>query len=367
MRILHISSAKTFGGGERHLTDLLRGLQSRGHELFAALRPTNEWQERLDFLPPENIFHASIRNSFGIFSAKRIAKFASANKIEIIHAHVARDYIPASLVCRLTRNSKFVLTRHVLFPMKPFHRLTLTNLARAIAVSPAVERVLRDVVPLRKIEVIPNGISTEILTIEEKKQRREEFRLLHNIPFEAQIVGTIGELKELKGQRDFVLAANEIAKRDANAFFVIVGKDNSTGQPFRRELKRLIKIFGLEDRFLFLDWVEDMAGLLAAFDIFVSASHTESFGLAILEAMANETPVVATQTEGAKELLQNQETALLVPVKDPLRLADAIAVLLKDAEKRDDLARAAHVCASQRFSLSAMIERTESLYQEILR
>lgn len=367
MRILHISSVNTFGGGERHLIDLTRGLHARGHEIFIALRPTNEWQERFDFLPPENIFHASIRNSFGVFSAQRIARFISEKNIEIIHAHAARDYIPASLVCRLTKHSKFVLTRHVLFPMKPFHRFTLTNLARAIAVSPAVEQALQPVIPKRKIEVIPNGISTELLTDEEKKQRREEFRALHNIPPEAQVVGTIGELKELKGQRDFVLAANEVARRNANAFFVVVGKDNAAGQPFRRELKRLVKVFELENRFLWLDWIEDMAGLLAALDIFVSASHSESFGLAILEAMTGKTPIVATATEGAKELLRTDETALLVPVKDPLKLAGAVEKLLKDKEKRETLASNAKSFAEKRFSLNQMIEKTEGLYKEILR
>ncbi len=367
MRILHISSVNTFGGGERHLIDLTRGLSERGHEIFVALRPTNEWQERFDFLPPENIFHASIRNSFGIFSAQRIAKFISEKNIEIIHAHAARDYIPASLVCRLTKNSKFVLTRHVLFPMKPFHRFTLSNLSRAIAVSPAVERILQPIIPKRKIEIIPNGINTENLTDEERKKRREEFRFLHNIPFDAQVVGTIGELKELKGQRDFVLAANEIAKRGDSAFFVVVGKDNATNQPFRRELKRLVKVFGLKERFLWLDWVEDMPGLLAGLDVFVSASHSESFGLAILEAMTNKTPIVATETEGAKELLQNNETGLLVPVRNPLKLAEGIESLLKSAEKRETFAKKAQSFAEKHFSLDEMIEKTESLYKEILR
>jgi glycosyltransferase involved in cell wall biosynthesis len=366
MRILHISSVNTFGGGERHLVDLTRGLFDRGHEIFVALRPTNEWQERLDFLPPENIFHASIRNSFGIFSAQRIARFISEKNIEIIHAHAARDYIPASLVCRLTKNSKFVLTRHVLFPMKPFHRFTLTNLARAVAVSPAVEQSLQPVIPKRKIEVIPNGINTEILTDEERKRRREEFRALHNIPSEALGVGTIGELKELKGQRDFVLAANEIAGRNENAFFVVVGKDNAAGQPFRRELKRLVKVFNLENRFLWLDWVDDMPSLLAALDIFVSASHSESFGLAILEAMTGKIPIVATATEGAKELLQNGETALLVPIKEPLKLAEAIESLLNDREKRETFADNAESFAEKRFSLEKMIEQTENLYREVL-
>lgn len=367
MRILHISSVNTFGGGERHLIDLTRGLHARGHEIFVALRPTNQWQERFDFLPPENIFHASIRNSFGVFSAQRIARFISEKNIEIIHAHAARDYIPASLVCRLTKNSKFVLTRHVLFPMKPFHRFTLTNLARAIAVSPAVETALQPIIPKRKIEVIPNGISTENLTDEERNRRREEFRALHAISPEAQLVGTIGELKELKGQRDFVLAANEIAGRNENAFFLIVGKDNGVNQPFRRELKRLVKVFGLENRFLWLDWIEDMPGLLAALDLFVSASHSESFGLAILEAMTSKTPIVATATEGAKELLQNDETALLVPVKAPLQLAEAIENLLKNKEKREFFAKKAQVFAQNHFSQDEMISKTENLYREIVK
>jgi glycosyltransferase involved in cell wall biosynthesis len=320
----------------------------------------------LDFLPPENILHASIRNSFGVFSAQRIARFAADNNIEIIHAHAARDYIPASLVCRLTKNAKFVLTRHVLFPMKPFHRFALSNIARVIAVSPAVGETLRGVFPPRKIEIIPNGVSLETLAAEEGRAQREEFRALHNIPPDAAAIGTIGELKELKGQRDFVLAANEVAKRDEDAFFVIVGRDNSANQQFRRELKRLVKVFDLENRFLFLDWVEDMPSLLAALDIFVSASHSESFGLAILEAMANRTPVVATRTEGAKELLRDGETGLLVPVKEPIKLAAAINELLQSAEKREGFAGSAQTFAAKQFSLERMIEETEKLYKEIL-
>ncbi len=366
MRILHISSAKTFGGGERHLVDLCRGLTERGHEVFVVLRPSNEWQEKLDFLPPENIFHSSIRNAFGIFSAQKIANFVNKNNVEIVHAHVARDYIPASLICRTSKNAKFVLTRHVLFPMKPFNRLALRNLTRAIAVSSAVETNLRSIFSTEKIKVISNGINTKTLSEETRQKLRGDFRLLHNIPLDAQVIATIGELKELKGQHDFVLAANEIAPRHDNAFFVVVGKDNSTNRQFRRDLKRLVKVFNLEERFLFLDWVEDMQTVLAALDIFVSASHSESFGLAILEAMANRTAIVATETEGAKEILRSDKTALLVPLKEPVKLAAAVEVLLNDREKREALANAAQIFAEKYFALDEMIDKTENLYKEIL-
>ena len=366
MRILHISSAKTFGGGERHLVDLCRGLTERGHEVFVVLRPSNIWQERLDFLPPDNIFHSSIRNAFGIFSAQKIANFVNRKNVEIVHAHVARDYIPASLVCRISKNAEFVLTRHVLFPMKSFNKFALRNLTRAIAVSNAVEMNLRNIFPAEKIKIISNGINTKTLTDQNRQKLREEFRFLHNIPFDAHLVGTIGELKELKGQRDFVLAANETAKSIDNSFFVVVGKDNSNNQQFRRDLKRLVKVFNLKERFLFLDWVEDMQTLLAALDIFVSASHSESFGLAILEAMANKTAIVATETEGAKEILRDRETALLVPLKEPVKLAEAVETLLGDPEKRAFLAKNAQIFAEKYFSLDEMIDKTENLYREIL-
>ena len=365
MRILHISSAKTFGGGERHFVDLCRGLTEQNHEVFAVLRPTNEWQNKLDFLPKENMFHSSIRNSFGIFSAKRIANFINRNQIDIIHAHVARDYIPASLACRISKAAKFVLTRHVLFPMKPFHRYALSNAERAIAVSSAVETNLQNIFPKRKICVIPNGI--EITPdIENKQKLREAFRFLHNIPFDAPLVGTIGELKILKGQREFVLAANELAKKHPEAHFVVVGKDNGINKPFRRELKRLVKIFNLEERFLFLDWIEDMSELLAALDIFVSASHSESFGLAILEAMTNETPVVATETEGAKELLKTGETGTLVPIKNVLEIARAVEDLLENKQKCARFGKNARAFAQTNFSLKKMIEQTANLYREVI-
>ncbi len=155
---MQVSSAKNFGGGERHLVDLCRGLQERGHEVFAAIRPTCEWQNRLDFLPAANILSVSIRNSFGVLSAIRMADFARENKIDIMHAHVARDYIPTSIACMTAKDTKFVLTRHVLFPLKPFNRFALTNVAAAIGVSDAVGVALRSVFPREKISVIPNGI-----------------------------------------------------------------------------------------------------------------------------------------------------------------------------------------------------------------
>ena len=364
MRILQISSAKIFGGGEKHFVDLCQGLQNRGHKVFVVLRPTCEWRERLDFLPNENFRSVSIRNSFGIFSAQKIAKFIRKHNIEIVHAHVARDYFPASLACRIAKTPKFILTRHVLFPMKAFYKFALNNLSTAIAVSKAVEKNLQSLFSKEKVVIVSNGIQIEKWTDIEKIKLCEEFRSENNIPLDAQFIGTVGELKTLKGQEDFILAANVIAQKFPHSHFAIIGKDNSFDQTFRRKLKRLVKVFELGERILWLDWVEDTAKLFSALDIFVSASHSESFGLAILEAMASATPIVATETEGAKELLKSENTGKLVPIENAAKLATAIEEFLNDEKMCQTFGANAQNFAKTNFSLERMIAEIEEVYQK---
>lgn len=364
MRILHISSSRTFGGGERHVADLARGLAARGHEVFVALRPTNEWQHRLNFLPQENIIHVSIRNSFGVLSSIRIADFVRQNNIDIVHAHVARDYIPASIACLAAKDAKFVLTRHVLFSLKPFNKFALKNLQAAIGVSDAVGDGLKKVFPSSKVHVIRNGLNVNRLSTDDNARLRREFREFHQIPVDASVVGTLGELRELKGQRDFVLAANEIAKSLPNTHFVVVGKDNSGDRAFRRELRRLVKIFGMDDRFLWLDWIDDTDSFFAAIDLFVSPSHSESFGLAMLEAMAHGKAVVATETEGARELFGKKGD--LAKIKDPIALGSKIIDLLNNKPDREKAGEANRLSAGEKFSLDRMVDETEKLYKKLI-
>ena len=363
MRILHVSSARTYGGGERHFVDLARGLSARGHEIFVAYRPTSEWKHELDFLPRQNHFKVSIRNSFGVLSAIRIADFIRENRIEIVHAHVARDYIPAS-VSALASGTKFVLTRHLMLPLKSFNRFALKNVSKTIAVSDGVAVELKKLFPRDKVVVIHNGIDVADRQIENREQLRQDFRTFHGLPNDVPLVGTLGELKELKGQREFVLAAAEIVKEIPDCRFVIVGRDNSIDKNFRRDIKRLTGVLGLEDKFLWLDWLEDTRPFHAGLDIFVSPSRSESFGLAMLEAMASGTAMVATETEGAKQLLGINGG--LVAIEDPVALAKAITKVLSDENLRLELADQGVKRAQAMFDADRMIAETESLYESLL-
>jgi len=359
---MYISSALTFGGGERHIVDLAREMMTRGHEVFIGLRPTNQWEERFDFIPADRFLHVSVRNSFGMLSANRISRFLLKNRIEVLHAHVARDYLAASVAARSAK-ARLVITRHVMFPMKSFHRLALRNVDRVIAVSPGMIDHLERIFPRKKIQVICNGTA---FTSEPHARREKgaEFRALHSIPADAPLVVTLGELKPLKGQRDFVLAADQVLKSHDDAHFVIAGRDNSIDQKFRRELKRLSKVLGIDHRIVWLDWLDDISPLLTAADVFVSPSHSESFGLAILDAMTAGTAVVATCTDGAKTLIPVAEA--LVPIKDPLELAAAIIRYIDEPERRRELGGILATEARSRFSLAAMCDATESVYREVL-
>lgn len=366
MRILQISSAVNFGGGEKHLVDLAKGLTEAGDEVFVALRPGCKWREHLSFLPEKRLLRVPLRNSLDVFSARRLAGFIKENNIEIVHAHLARDYPAASLAARLSPPVKLVLTRHVLFPVKRAQKFVLSNAARVIAVSGAVGEALQKIFPAEKIRVVPNGIEIEKWARADRDALRAAFRAEHNIPPDALLVGTIGELKRLKGQEDFVLAAQIVAEKNDRARFAIVGKDSSFDQSFRRRLKRLVKIFNLESRFLWLDWTDDTARVLHALDVFVSASHTEALPLIILEAMGSGAAIVATATEGAKELLADGKTARLVAIENPALLAEAIAELSDDREKRAAFGAAAQKTALDKYDLKNSVTETRRIYGAVL-
>ncbi len=101
LKILHVSSARAHGGGERHLADLARGLARRGHEVYAALREDSPLRaELLSSLPPQNIFTLPLKGALDLPSALKLARLAREHEIDILHAHLARDYPPAALAAR---------------------------------------------------------------------------------------------------------------------------------------------------------------------------------------------------------------------------------------------------------------------------
>jgi glycosyltransferase involved in cell wall biosynthesis len=364
LRILQISSASSFGGGERYVVDLTNALHKRGHDLYLAVRPRSPLIEHVR-IAPANIKTLPLRNALDVPSAQELARFIRKHEIEIVHAHMARDYSLAAYAARRNRNTKFILTRHVLFPLNRLHRQTLARAHRVIAVSNAVAKELQNqrIAKDELVTVVHNGIDTDRFDQVLAGFDRSEFLRSKGLPTDAQLVGSIGELRTLKRHDDFIRAAAMIAQSFPQTQFVLAGVDTSPTGEVRKKLEQLVNELHLNDRFHFLGWLDDSAKLLAALDVFVSASETESFGLAIAEAMAAGTAVVATATDGAKEVVQNQETGLLVPIGDVARIAAAIESLLTDAENRGRLGSRARAAVASQFSLRRMVDEIEAIYK----
>ena len=363
MKILQISSASSFGGGERYVADLTNALRARGHDLYIAVRPRSPLPRHLQ-LPPEKILTLPMRNALDVQSAHELDRFVKRQQIEVVHAHMARDYSLAAYAARRNPQTKFFATRHVLFPLNRMHRHTLARATRVIAVSAAVAKELRAQRILKddQIAVIPNGVDLHRFTRALAGFDRTEFLRKLKLPADCLLVGSIGELRTLKRHDDFIRAAARIKSEFPAAQFVLAGVDSSPAGEIRRQLEKLVFELGLHHSFHFLGWLDQAERLLAAMDVFVSASETESFGLVIAEAMAAGTPVVATRTEGAQEVIEDQKTGVLVPIGDVAQIAAAVSGLLSDPHQRDQIAQRAKDAVTTRFSLPRMVGAIEELY-----
>ena len=366
LRILHISSARSFGGGERHLADLAGALRRRGHEVYAALPAHSPLRHELAALPAENIFTLRLCNALDVASAFALARLVREHRIEIVHAHVARDYPLAALAVRRAPLAKLFITRHVLFRLNRLHAVTFRQVARVIAVSQAVKRSLsaQKIFPARKITVIPNGIDFRRFNASLQGYDREAYLRRLQIPPGSLLVGTVGELKRQKGHEDFLRAAAIIAREKRSAHFIIAGADATHTGEHLASLERLILELDLMGRVHLTGWLDDVAPLLAALDVYVSASHTESFGLAIVEAMAAGRAVVATATMGALEIIDDEATGMIVAVGDHEAMAASVLHLLEEENARARFGKLACASARSRFSLDRMVDATEQVYLE---
>jgi len=357
MRILQICSAREIGGGERHLADLANALAQRGHEVFAALSPASPVRAELRSLPSENIVELPMRNSLNLKSAVKLSRFVREHQIEIVHAHVARDYPLAALATGRSQ-AQLVLTRHVLFPLNRIHKLTLRRTSRVIAVSQAVAGSLytSSIFASEKIITIHNGIDVDRFAGTAKDSATD--RKLR--------VGMVGHIAPIKGQEDFVRAAAIVRAHRDDVEFIIAGEDKSHSRENRVALEKLIDDLELNHSIKLAGWVDDVANLLSTLDLFVSPARSEPFGLSIVEAMAAGVPVVATASEGAREIIEDDQTGRLVPVGDVEAMGAAIISLLDDGTELKRLADNARLSAHELFSLDRMVERTVQVYRDAL-
>ena len=162
------------------------------------------------------------------------------------------------------------------------------------------------------------------------------------------VIGSIGRLHRNKGY-DVLLNAAAILKESGTAFHLTLAGDG----PERAALEALTASLGLGDLVTFPGWMESPVEVLKTLDLFVLSSRIEPFGLVVIEAMAYGTPVVATDIDGPRDILDGGRLGRLAPKDDPQALAAAIAAALADPGGVGQMAKLAQASALERYSLKA--------------
>lgn len=364
MKILQVCSAESLGGGEKHVIDLTRGLVERGHELHLAVRPGGPLRDALSGIPI--YWHElALRNASDLSSAWRLAKIIERHHIEILHAHVARDYPICGLASRFA-SVNFFLTRHHFNPIKSnlLYASLLSNASRLIAVSESVRSELIKAFPrfAEKIEVIPNWVDLRHVGQITKAEARTSLGITHRLA-----VGVIGQITPLKRQDLFLRAISQLDRDQklSDVEFVLAGAATSKAdQAYAQQLIDLTYQLQLTNKVRLTGFVSDIAAKLTAFDVVVAPSINEAFSLALVEAMAAGCACLATNVGGMAEIVADKVTGLLVPADDEKALSEALRALLSDEKLRAELGRQAKLSAQQKFDREKVIDRIEKLYRD---
>jgi glycosyltransferase involved in cell wall biosynthesis len=211
-----------------------------------------------------------------------------------------------------------------------------------------------------KIIVVYNGVDQEIF-IPAENQSALKARL--GIQPADLVVGTVSSLYLHKGHRYLLQAVPLVLGAFPSTKFLIVGDG-----PLRKKLEGQAKDLNISAHLVFTGKRKDVPDLLSAMDVFVLPSCSrEGLGISIIEAMALEKPVVATEIGGIPEVVADEETGYLVPPKNPDALAEAIVKFLQSPPRAKEMGRRGRARFEEKFTKRKMLSEVEYLYLNLMK
>ena len=362
MKVLHVISSSGLYGAEAVILNLSRILRERGHESELAVF-SNSKNPNLQL---HECAIAEGMNSYVIPCSGQVDRSAIAairdrmiqTKADVMHSHNFKADVYAYFALRRSR-APLVATCHNWIDSDPvvtlygkIDRIVLRNFARVVAVSEQIaQRLAKSGVHQGNIRSVRNGI---------------DLRPFQDAPpisdlksDDRPLVGLVGRLGREKGVDVFINAAAVVLKTFPHARFVVIGEG-----PDRVALERLIHELKIADDVMLLGRRDDMASVYASLDIMVSASRQEGLPMAILEGMASGLPLVATAVGEVPTAVLDGRTGIVVPPENTERLADAIAALLHDPEKRAQMGAAGRQLIRDELSAERMTKSYLQVYEE---
>lgn len=344
-----------YGGGTEHVIGTLaRHLRAIGHRLtIAAVHVGGEVLHELQQDGFDVVTTGGGRGS----SARALVDLVDERGVQLVHSHDVRSLIDAA-VCRMRRtNSAHVHSFHFgNYPHLPWKQLLMESLAcrvpdQLVAVGNAQRSTIVRALRVRESRLVTvwNGVDAA----------DDRISIAPTAGVTGPRIGSVSTFGLQKGLPTLLEAVRHLHDRGLAFQLVLVGEG-----PLRPELEATTRAYGLDEHVEFTGWRPDAAKtLLPTFDVFVQSSYWEAMSVVILEAMAVGRAIVATTVGENAEVLVDGESALLVPPKDPLALAEALSRVLQDVELRRRLGESAQADYRRRFTGRAMAERYSEIYR----
>ncbi|NIP57069.1 MAG: glycosyltransferase [Gemmatimonadetes bacterium] len=221
-----------------------------------------------------------------------------------------------------------------------------------------------EIAPEEKFEVIPLGLELERFAAVDREAARREARAELGLDEDHVVVGIVGRMVPVKNHEllfDAVPRLVTLLEEGVRELRILVVGSGER----EHELLEYARTLEIEDRVQWLGWRRDLERLYPAMDVLALTSHDEGTPVAVIEAMAARTPVVARDVGGVGEVLEDGRWGALVEWPDPAELAERIARAVMDPPAPERL-EAASRSARKRFAVERMVEDVKALYRREL-
>lgn len=364
MRICHIISGDLWAGAEVMNYRLMKGLKNfKNIELSAIVLNEGELAEELRSLRiPVTVVEEKRHNFFQI--ARKIRKIIIETSPDIIHSHRLKENILAYFSVKPNKNIQLICTQHGMpeplelninilksIFLSKYHYFILSNYFKyIIVVSADMRKSFLEKYGFQKDKVylIHNG--TEIPEIDLKKNDGNLF-----------VIGSAGRLFPIKDYTLMVEIAREVLQQTDKIRFELAGDG-----PEKEKILSLIRKYGIEKGFTLTGFIDDMTTYYRGLDLYINTSLHEGLPMSILEAMAHGLPVVAPNTGGIGEILQNEVEGFLVVGRNPKIFAEKCIRLHREIVTTRAMGNAAKEKIRNRFSLEIMAKNYYDLYLRVL-
>jgi len=283
---------------------------------------------------------------------------------QVLHVHRGKEHWLAALANRMSYLRRpLVRTRHIVQPVRP-HALNRWLYGRAtdqvVTVTEAIRRqlVAGGLGVENRVVTMPGGVDVDRFRPDPEPPRDHGIRATLGLPRDVPIIGLVSGFRVMKGHQTVVEAAARLAAGGRRFHLLLIGQG-----PFAPKVRAQVEAAGLGDRISILGFVDDLPAAMAALDVgLYSALESDGMSRVLFEYLAAGVPVVASRVGVVPEILEDGRTARLVPAGEPEPLADAIARLLDDPDRRRAIGAAGAALVRARYSGARLAEQLTALY-----